>query len=74
MVMGCILPPPVILALGMKLALTEVRKRLTKVKGKLMMVYRMQNVQIQFVLQPKTPYYMYIMLQVCEQYIRLLWY
>jgi hypothetical protein len=39
MVMGCILPPPVILALGMKVVLMKVRERLKEVKRKLMMVY-----------------------------------
>ena len=66
MVMECISPPPVTLALGTVVALEPVRGRLTN-------VYGVKSGQAWFILQPDIPYCTFVVLQVCLEFARFPW-
>jgi len=66
MVMECVSPPPVTLALGMEVALESVRGRLTS-------VYGVKSGQARFILQPDIPYCAFVVLQVRLEFARLPW-
>jgi len=68
-VMGCVQPPPVMLAVGTRVVLKP-----EGVEGMLTKVHEVVKGRVRFRLQPHDPHHACVVLQVRLQYARLPWY